>query len=59
MVDKSLYIKKNVGPIDQFIRITLGAALIAIPPLFQWSPWTIAFLAAFGGAQIIEGAIAY
>lgn len=59
MVDKSLYIKKNIGPVDQVIRLTLGTALVLIPAFFQWSPWTIAVLAAVGGSQIIEGIIAY
>lgn len=52
---KSLYLKKNIGSVDQAIRLTLGSALVVIPALFRWSPWTIALLAAFGGAQIIEG----
>lgn len=59
MVDKSLYIKKNVGPIDQFIRLILGTALIVLPTLFQWPSWTIAVLAAIGGSQIVEGITAY
>lgn len=56
---KSLYLKKNIGSIDQVIRLTLGAALVVIPTIFQWPPWSIAVLAAIGGAQIIEGITAY
>ncbi len=59
MQDRSLYIRKNVGPTDQIIRIILGGALIIIPPLFQWPPWGIAVLAALGGSTILEGIIAY
>ncbi|HBX23021.1 MAG TPA: DUF2892 domain-containing protein [Desulfotomaculum sp.] len=58
-MNKALYIKKNVGPVDQYIRITLGVALVTVPAFLEWSAWTIAALAAFGGAQIIEGIIAY
>ncbi len=58
-MNKALYLKKNVGPVDQVVRIILGAALIAVPALLNWSTWTIVVLAAFGGAQIIEGITAY
>ncbi|MGI6169818.1 MAG: YgaP family membrane protein [Christensenellales bacterium] len=57
--EKSLYLKKNIGSVDQAIRLMLGAALVIIPALFQWPTWIIALLAAFGGAQIIEGIISY
>lgn len=59
MLEKSLYLKKNVGPLDQAVRLTLGAALVVIPALFHWPLWAIAGLAAIGGAQILEGIIAY
>jgi hypothetical protein len=59
MAEESLYIRKNVGSIDQAIRIMLGAILIVLPVLFRWPPWTIAALAAIGGSQIIEGITAY
>jgi len=59
MIAKSLYIKRNVGPVDQMVRIMLGGALIVLPALFQRSPWTIAVLAAFGGSQVTEGITAY
>ena len=55
MAQKSLYIQKNVGPIDQGVRIILGTTLIILPTIFQWPTWTIAVLAAIGGSQIIEG----
>jgi hypothetical protein len=58
-MDKSLYIRKNVGPVDQFIRLVLGFALVILPAYFGASTWIIAILAAIGGAQIIEGIIAY
>ncbi len=58
MIEKS-YLKKNVGPLDQAIRLTLGTALVVISAFLQWPAWAIAFLAAIGGTQIIEGIIAY
>ena len=59
MSGKSLYLKKNVGTVDQVIRLTLGVVLVAIPVIFQFPPWTIAILAAIGGAMIVEGITAY
>ncbi len=59
MAQKSLYIQKNVGPIDQGVRIILGTTLIILPTTFQWPAWTIAVLGAIGGSQIIEGITAY
>lgn len=59
MAEKSLYIQKNVGAVDQAIRIVLGVSLIAAPVFFHWSPWTTALLAAIGGSQIVEGTMAY
>ncbi len=58
-MERSLYLEKNIGPLDRVIRLTLGAALVIAPALFGWSPWTIAISAAIGGSQIIEGIIAY
>ena len=58
-MSSQLYLKKNVGPVDQIVRIILGAALTAVPALLNWPTWTIAVLAGFGGAQIIEGITAY
>lgn len=54
-----LYLKKNVGALDRIIRITLGAAMVALPAIFQLPGWSIAVLAAIGGVQIYEGIIAY
>jgi len=59
MIVKSLYIQRNVGPIDRVVRIMLGATLIVLPAFFQRSPWTIAVLAAIGGSQVFEGIAAY
>ncbi|KAF1084435.1 hypothetical protein SPSYN_02212 [Sporotomaculum syntrophicum] len=59
MPDKPLCIKKNVGPIDQSVRLTLGSALVVLPALYHWPPWAIAVLATIGGAQILESIIAY
>ncbi|MTI85142.1 MAG: DUF2892 domain-containing protein [Firmicutes bacterium] len=59
MAQKSLYIQKNVGPVDQGVRIILGITLIVLPANLQWPAWTIAVLAAIGGSQIIEGITAY
>jgi len=59
ILDRSLYLEKNIGPIDRVIRLTLGVALVILPALFGWLPWAIAILAAIGGSQIIEGIIAY
>lgn len=59
MVEESLCNHKNVGPIDRTVRIILGLSLIIVPAFYQWSPWTIAILAAFGGSQIVEGITAY
>lgn len=57
--NSSLYLKKNVGSMGQVIRIVLGALLIIAPVLLNWSLWSIAILAAIGGAQVLEGLIAY
>lgn len=59
MTEKSLYIRKNVGAVDQAIRIVLGISLITAPVFLHWSSWTTAILAAIGGSQIVEGAMAY
>lgn len=59
MAQKSLYIEKNVGPIDQGVRIILGTSLIILPAAFKWPAWEIAVLAAIGGSSIIEGITAY
>ncbi len=59
MEEISFYLKKNVGTTDQFIRLTLGVVLVAIPVILQFPPWTIAILAAIGGALILEGITAY
>lgn len=45
-----MYLKKNVGPINQIIRITLGILLILAAVTFQWAP-IIAILAGIGAEQ--------
>jgi len=50
-----MYLKKNVGSVDQVIRIFMGIGLVAAPVLFHWSPWATAVVAAFGGSMILEG----
>jgi Flp pilus assembly protein TadB len=59
MLEKSLYLKKNLSPVHQAIRLLLGIGLVILPVLALWPPWIIAVVAAIGGAQIIEGLIGY
>ncbi|WP_148133375.1 YgaP family membrane protein [Candidatus Formimonas warabiya] len=56
---KDEYLRRNVGYIDQIVRLVMGAALIVIPVLYKWPSWTVAILAAVGGSTILEGIIAY
>lgn len=56
---KSLYLKKNIGPIDRAFRLTAGTAMVIIPLIYRWPPRMIALLAAIGGSTILEGITKY
>ncbi len=59
MENESLYLKKNVGPIDRVVRVIVGIALVSAPVYLRWSPGASAISAALGGVMAFEGLIGY
>lgn len=58
-MDANLYVTKNESNLDRMIRAALGIALIAYPAIIGWPAWSLAVLAAIGGAQLIASITGY
>ena len=54
-----VFYQKNVGYVDQGIRITLGIGLVLWQMVAPINPWVAVLVAAFGGLLIIEGLTRY
>lgn len=59
MRNEGIYYKKNVGYVDQGVRITLGAGLVLWQMIAPINAWSTLLVSAFGGLLIIEGLTRY
>ena len=59
MRKEGVYYKKNVGYVDQGVRITLGAGLVLWQMFSPINAWAAVLVSGFGGLMIIEGLTRY
>lgn len=58
-MENAAVLEQNVGPVDRTVRLILAVALIVLPAVLGWTPWTVAVLAAVGGSQAFAGLSGY
>jgi hypothetical protein len=51
--------RKNVGYVDQRIRVGLGIALVVWQMIAPINPWAAVLVSAVGGLLIVEGLTRY